>query len=206
MHTTKTNTRQWWQSEQYELGRCTEKWFAAHVRHIFPGLRHVSAKQYDLTAPLYDEHGKQLSTLFFDVKFYAEKYRTPGWIEIRSWGKITGILQKARKEQNSSNEVFLVCLHHGHAYVLNAKTIVSDILSGKLEVHNRGFGDNIDSNKQSSYAVLPGGFDNKRYCDVIIPLRPELFKSATKNCDEIIASIIDDQLLGWCNGGTMYVK
>jgi len=141
--------------EYYDIGYDTERWWREHVRGIAPGLRHSQAKAYDF-------HQKpQGMEAFIDVKLCRTRYRKPGWVECKSWGKTTGILRTAIEHRRNPNiEVFIAVLHCGQWHLLDMKAMLERHAEGALPIRKQDvWADDGERCEGSSHWQLNGWSD-----------------------------------------------
>ena len=162
------------QTDYYDLGHDTERWFREHVKSIMPHLRHVPrCRGYDFIGEF------EGSTVYVDVKFCRSLYRQLGWLEVKTWGKLTGIFQTAKDNYNNPDvDVFIVILHCGKFHLLDAKQILSSWLRGELELL-KGTSTSDDGETTDNRYFKLNGFDDPRFQMIEGPMKPELWNPQT---------------------------
>ena len=162
------------QTDYYDLGHDTERWWREHVKSIMPHLRHTPrCRGYDFKG----EFGG--STVYIDVKFCRSLYRQLGWLEVKTWGKLTGIFQTAKDNYNNPDvDVFIVILHCGKFHLLDAKQILSSWLRGELQLL-KGTSTADDGETTDNRHFKIDGFDDPRFQMIEGPMKPELWKPQT---------------------------
>jgi len=146
------------QQDYWDLGSETERWWRAHVKVVMPHIRHIpKCKGYDFKG----EVEGQLT--YIDAKFLTVPYRTKGWIEIKSWGKVTGIMETGKEHfYNPQVDVLLAVMTEEHHYLYDVKAIIRDIQSGVLPMHKTIMTDSM-GNQTEGVNVVINGWDDERY-------------------------------------------
>lgn len=161
------------QQDYWDMGADTERWWREHVRSTIPHLRHVSCKGYDFRG-VFEEN-----TLLVDVKFYTVPYREKGWIEVKTWGNVTGIMQSAKEHYNNpKTDVYLAVLIEGQHYFYDVKEIIRDIQKGILPIIDGTCTDNM-GNVTPSKSVKLDGWNDSRYLIFQGPMKKDYWKPQT---------------------------
>lgn len=161
-------------NDYYDIGHDTERWWREHVRGIAPGLRHSQAKGWDF-------HGNvEGIEVFIDVKLYRTRYRNPGWIEARSWGKPTGIVQTAIRHRRDPNvEVYIAALHCGRWYLLDVKAMLEAHARGELPLHKQAtWADDGEKCEEAAHWQM-NGWSDTRFLIAEGPLNPKHWNPRT---------------------------
>jgi hypothetical protein len=155
----------------YALGEDTERWWREHVRHTMPHLRHAKAKGYDFKG-----HHEEVTTLI-DVKFCRTQYRCPGWIEVKSRGKLTGIVNSAKESYNDMNTlVGLVVMECGKWYLHDVKGMLLAWRNSELPIINTPVWDEAEGKSNRGWNWQMKGWNDPRFLICEGPLRKELWK------------------------------
>jgi hypothetical protein len=162
------------QQDYWDLGADTERWWREHVRSTVPHLRHTPrCKGYDFKGEF--EGG----TLLVDVKFLTVPYREKGWIEVKTWGKVTGIMQSAKEHfNNPKTDVYLAVVTEGEHYLYDVKEIIRDIQNGTLTLNKGTCTDNMGNETEAVSVKLDGWADN-RYLVFRGPMKEDLWAPQT---------------------------
>jgi hypothetical protein len=161
--------------DYYDLGADTERWWRDHVKAIMPTLRHTPrCRGYDFRG---DFEG---ATVYIDVKFCRSEYRQKGWLEAKTWGKTTGIIQTALDNYKNANvDVYIVILHCGKFHMLDAKKILASYERGELPLLTGTSTDDNEEKTTNRFWQL-NGFDDPRFQVIEGPMKLEHWKPSTE--------------------------
>lgn len=161
--------------QYYDLGNDTERWWRENVRGVMAHLRHTPrCKGYDFKG----EDGG--ITVYADVKFLRTEYRQKGWIEVKTWGNITGIIGTARDNYSDPNvEVYIVVMATGTWHLIDAKALLKEWNEGRLPMHSGTATDDEGRTTETKYWLIDGWTD-PRFCIAAGPLKTELWKPQTQ--------------------------
>lgn len=150
-------TRALEQQEYYDLGNDTERWWRAHLTTTMPHLRHTPrCRGYDFKGS-FEGH-----TIYVDTKFLREEYRVQGWIEVSTWGKLTGIISTAKEHySDDSVAVFIAVLAHGQHYMIDAKALLAAWHQGSLQLHKGTSTDDRGQTTPNRHFVIDGWDDSR---------------------------------------------
>lgn len=174
--------------DYYDLGYDTERWWREHIKKVMPHVRHTPRNRG------YDFKGEyEGMTFYVDVKFLRSEYRQKGWIELVSWGKVTGIIQTAKDNfKNDNVEVYIAILHQGRHYLIDAKEVVGAFSRGELNIHSGVSRDDRGVQTMNKHVIMDG-FSDPRFCIIEGPLNTELWNPKTDICKRI-------DIEAWMNG------
>ena len=160
--------------DYYDLGNDTERWWREHVKSIMPHLRHTPrCRGYDFKGEF------EGSTVYIDVKFCRSLYRQQGWMEVKTWGKLTGIIETAKEHYNNPRvDVMMVVLHCGKFHLVDVKEILRSWQKGELELLKGTSTDDNGETTENRYFRL-NGFDDPRFQIIEGAMKPELWKPTT---------------------------
>jgi hypothetical protein len=162
-----------WQ-QHFDLGADTERWWREHIRQSMPYLRHTGAKEWDFKGKCDD------TTVLVDVKFCKTRYRKPGWIEVKSWGKLTGIVNAAKSVYNDDNTlVSLVVLHCGWWFMYDVKLMLQAWRGGTLPLEESNVWDDAQGEHIKGWNWQMKGWEDERFLIQCGPLRKELWNPRT---------------------------
>jgi hypothetical protein len=161
--------------QYYDLGNDTERWWREHVRGVMAHLRHTpKCRGHDFKGqdgPL---------TVYVDVKFLREEYRQKGWIEVKTWGKLTGIIETAREHfDNPHVETYITVLAEGRWHLLDARSLIEEWTACRLPLHTGTATDDEGNTTETKYWLIDGWTDPK-FCVAHGPLKPQLWKPQTQ--------------------------
>lgn len=160
--------------KDFELGHDTERWWKQTVKPWFPHLKHVKAKGYDFRGVSHDDD-KQW-TMLVDTKFCVTRYRKPGWIEVGSWGKMTGIFKTAAEYvDDGGTDVFLVVMDCGKWWSYDVKQLASAIACGVLPLQKQTVTDS-EGRKTEVVFIQLKGWDDDRFVYIGGPMDPTAWK------------------------------
>ena len=144
--------------DNWDLGADTERWWREHIKTTIPNLRHMArCRGYDFKG----EYAGQ--TLLIDCKFLREEYREKGWIEIKTWGKITGIMETGKAYYYDPKvHVYLAVMAHGHHYLYDVKAIITAIQDGRLPLVKGKSVDDTGAETDNVHVVM-NGWDDPRF-------------------------------------------
>ena len=167
--------------DYWDLGADTERWWREHVKTTIPHLRHITrCRGYDFKG---DYEGE---TLLIDCKFLREEYREKGWIEIKTWGKITGIMETAKEHyHNPKVNVYLAVMAHGHHYLYDVKSIITAIQDGSLPLVKGKSIDDTGAETDNVHVVMKG-WNDPRFLILSGPMKTQLWKPKTQIGRDII--------------------
>lgn len=162
------------QQEYWDLGRETERWWREHVKVVMPHIRHIpKCKGYDFKG----EVEGQLT--YIDAKFLTVPYRQKGWIEIKTWGNVTGIMQTGKEHfYNPQIDVLLAVMTEGMHYLYDVKAIINDIQNGTLPLNKTVCTDKM-GNQTEAVNVVMKGWDDERYMLISGPMKTSHWKPRT---------------------------
>jgi hypothetical protein len=159
----------------FNLGDDTERWWREHVRQTMPHLKHVKSKGYDFRGD-YDD-----AITFIDVKFCRTQYRRPGWIEVTTRGKITGIIKTAEIAYNHDEfMVGIVVMECGHWYLLDVVEMLRAWRDCKLQLHESSVWDEAQGARIKAKNFQLDGWADDRFLICQGPLRKELWNPRTE--------------------------
>lgn len=179
------------QQEYYDLGSDTERWWRRHTGGIMPHLRHTPrCRSHDFKGTFEGDD------IFIDVKFLRTPYRVPGWIEVRTWGKLSGIISTARDNmRNPRAGCYIAVLAEGRHYLIDAKALLSSWEGGELILQEgRSTDDNGDCTENKHFVMK--GWNDPRYCVIEGPLDTGLWNPSTP-----IGKTLD--MAAWMEGGPL---
>ena len=166
--------------DYYNLGADTERWWREHIRPVMPHIRHTPRARGQDFKGTFEGHD-----VYVDVKFLRSEYRMKGWIEVKTWGKLTGIIETAKREYNNPTaDVFIAIMTQGRHYLIDAKALLREWNGGGLELHKGTSRDDQGEETENRYFVMDGWAD-PRFCVIEGPLKEELWKPATETCKKI---------------------
>jgi hypothetical protein len=174
--------------DYWDLGADTERWWREHIKPVMPHLRHIPrCRGYDFKGEF------EGSTVYIDTKFLRSEYRMKGWIEVMTWGKLTGIIGTAKEHFSDNNtSVYIGVMTEGKHYLIDAKELLREWNAGRLELHVGTSTDDSGTTTANKYFVIDGWADPK-YCVIEGPMKEELWKPRTE-----IGKRID--IKDWMNG------
>jgi len=163
-----------WQ-DYFDIGNDTERWWRKHVGGMGIHLVHSPrAKGYDFRGEMGDEK------VYIDVKFCRSKYRQPGWTEVFTNGKLTGIIKTAKENYNDDNvQVHICVLESGNWYLLDVKEMLRYWQKGELGFIDGRSKDDIGNNNRNRHWQLRG-WDDERFLIARGPLKAELWDPQTR--------------------------
>lgn len=148
------------QQEYWDMGNDTERWWREHIRPhpLLKGIRHTPrAKGHDFIGEFAGHK------FYIDTKFTTEPYRQKGWIEIMTYGNVTGIMRTGEAYLDNDNvDVFLVIMAEGEFYLYDVKALINDIMTKDLDIRLQPVVDNM-GNKTLAGSVQMEGWDDPRY-------------------------------------------
>jgi len=164
------------QQDYYDMGNDTERWWREHIRP-HPLLKHIRhtprAKGHDFSGE-FEGH-----KFYIDTKFTTVPYRQKGWIEIMTYGNVTGIMRTGEEQLDNDNAtVCLVIMTEGEFYLYDVKAIINDIKERVLNVKLQPVIDNM-GNKTIAGSVKMAGWDDPRYRLINGPLHIKHWKPQT---------------------------
>jgi len=162
------------QEEYWDLGSETERWWREHVKVVMPHIRHIpKCKGYDFKGEIMGQ------LTYIDAKFLTVPYREKGWIEIKTWGKVTGIMRTGMEHfYNPQVDVLLAVMTEGEHYLYDVKAIIRDIQSKVLPLNKTVCIDKM-GNKTVAVNVVMNGWDDKRYMLIRGPMSTDTWKPRT---------------------------
>lgn len=162
-------------ADYYDLGHDTERWWREHIKGVMPHLRHTPrARGQDFRGAF------EGSTVFIDVKFCRARYRQPGWIEVKSWGKITGIVQTAREYYGDPTaSVFIAVLEAPSWHLIDVKELLREWEAGRLQLE-AGTSTDDEGQTTPNWHWCMRGWEDERFRVISGPLREELWKPMTE--------------------------
>jgi hypothetical protein len=164
------------QQDYWDMGADTERWWREHIRPhpLLKAIKHTpKCRGYDFMGK-FEEH-----TFYIDTKFLTVPYREKGWIEIKTWGKVTGIMQTGKEHFNNPNaSVYPAIMTEGEFYLYDVKAIIHDIQAGILPLNKGTCIDNM-GNETASVSVKMDGWNDSRYRAINGPLHLKHWKPQT---------------------------
>jgi len=161
--------------DYYDLGADTERWWREHIKVIMPHLRHTPrSRGHDFKGEF------EGSDVYVDVKFLREEYRKKGWVEVMTWGKVTGIIHTAKEQMNNPNSsVFIAILTQGHFYMIDAKALIREWSEGNLELHTGTSSDDEGTVTTNKHFIM-NGWTDPRFLVIEGPLKESEWKPKTE--------------------------
>lgn len=163
-----------WQ-DYFDLGNDTERWWRAHTKGVGIHLVHTPrAKGYDFRGSMGDDQ------VFIDVKFCRTKYYCPGWVEVFTNGKLSGIIQTAKEYYKHDNvQVHLVVMEAGWWYLYDVKEMLTYWMKGELQLQGGSAKDDIGNVNASRHWQMRG-WDDNRFLVAKGPLQAKHWQPKTK--------------------------
>jgi len=160
--------------DYFDLGNDSERWWKAHLKGLGVHLVHVPrARGYDFRGEMGDD------LVFIDVKFCRTAYRVPGWVEVFTNGKLTGIIETAKTHINNPNvQVHLVVMESGVWYMHDVKEMLYAWQRGELQFHHGTSKDDIGNVNANRHWRMKG-WDDPRFLVAKGPLNSKLWEPRT---------------------------
>jgi len=162
------------QQDYYDLGNDTERWWRECIKGLMPHLRHVPrCRGYDFKGEF------EGAVVYVDCKFLRSTYRKKGWIEVKTWGKVTGIFDTAKTYfSNPDVEVYIAIMTEGRHYLVDAKALLREWQAGRLMM-NEGTATDDRGNKTNCRHFEMDGWNDPRFCLIEGPMKTDLWKPTT---------------------------